>query len=413
MGNPLWAPWRMEYILGPKSHDPCIFCGVDDAARPMSVASRLVVRRRPRVRGAEPLPVRGGAPARRAARARRRARGARSPTTTTRSSAWCASRASRLREALQAEGLNVGLNLGAVAGAGIAAHLHVHVVPRWSGDTNFMPVLADTRVVPQALEATREHLRRFFADLPGLRARSRRPGRRRDAARSARPVARVARTIFLAVSAVLAVAVIIAARQCSSRSCSRSSSRTCSRPRCGASSGCACRAGRRSSSSTRVTLGAIGGFVSLIVPRLVVGGARPRGRVAEAHARQCASEWLPAIDAKLIGWSGQQAGAGRAVRPRRRPSRPREAAAAPRRDSAPTARSTSRVADGVQFREKRDGRLADRAVSSRSAASRARAMLREGFDKAAAYLARELARDPQDRPRDRRSRSRAASSRSS
>lgn len=72
----------------------------------------------------------------------------------------------RLLKALKAEGLNVGCNLGAVAGAGVAAHLHVHIVPRWSGDTNFMPVLADTRVVPQALEATRDHLEKHFADLP-------------------------------------------------------------------------------------------------------------------------------------------------------------------------------------------------------------------------------------------------------
>jgi ATP adenylyltransferase len=77
----------------------------------------------------------------------------------------------RLKRALKAEGLNVGLNLGAAAGAGVAAHLHVHVVPRWSGDTNFMPALADTRVMPQALEATQAHLEKFFADLDGAEAR--------------------------------------------------------------------------------------------------------------------------------------------------------------------------------------------------------------------------------------------------
>ena len=74
-----------------------------------------------------------------------------------------------LREAFSPQGMNMGLNLGKAAGAGILEHIHLHVVPRWNGDTNFMTIVGETRVLPQELPVTADRLRPIFERLAASR----------------------------------------------------------------------------------------------------------------------------------------------------------------------------------------------------------------------------------------------------
>jgi len=167
MGNPLWAPWRMEYILSKKGGS-CVFCGIDEA-NAEELRDRLVVCDTPRafvVLNRYPF-----AAAHLLVVPHAHVDALEKLSTDEYHALFDLVREAtvRLAVAVKPEALNVGVNLGAAAGAGIAEHLHTHIVPRWSGDTNFMPVLADTRVIPQALEKTRDYLVPFFADLPGAR----------------------------------------------------------------------------------------------------------------------------------------------------------------------------------------------------------------------------------------------------
>jgi ATP adenylyltransferase len=82
-----------------------------------------------------------------------------------------------LQAEVKPEGFNVGINLGRVSGAGIESHVHVHVVPRWNGDTNFMPLFAETRVMPEHLRATYRKLKARFRRLDSTRPAG--PSRRR------------------------------------------------------------------------------------------------------------------------------------------------------------------------------------------------------------------------------------------
>ena len=163
-GLRLWAPWRYEYLRSARS-DPqaCIFCmgRLSDAERRELL---VLFDNRDLVVMLNKYPYNNGhimvAPRRHVA----------SPELLTRSERATiadavAASIKRIRETLHPQAMNVGANLGGAAGAGFADHMHWHLVPRWGGDNNFMPVLASTRVLSQSLEDSYEQLRPIFKNL--------------------------------------------------------------------------------------------------------------------------------------------------------------------------------------------------------------------------------------------------------
>ena len=152
----LWAPWRMGYVAGSRPSAACVFCealaGADDKRS-------LVVARRPRaflILNAFPY-----ASGHLLAVVNRHV-GTLAETTAEEIAAameLVTLAISLLTVEYRAQGFNVGWNEGRVAGAGIADHLHVHVVPRWDGDANFMTAVGEVRVLPEALAVTWDRLR--------------------------------------------------------------------------------------------------------------------------------------------------------------------------------------------------------------------------------------------------------------
>jgi ATP adenylyltransferase len=153
----LWAPWRMAYIVGPKDSG-CIFCA---AVQSRDLRAQLVLAQQPAVVMLNKFPYTNGhllvAPCRHASHLSDLPR-----DEFQRLMDMLLRATTVLADSLRPEGMNVGMNIGAAAGAGVADHAHWHIVPRWVGDTSFMPVFAEVRVVPEHLEATYDRLKPLF-----------------------------------------------------------------------------------------------------------------------------------------------------------------------------------------------------------------------------------------------------------
>jgi ATP adenylyltransferase len=157
----LWSPWRLEYIAGNKPKTACIFC---EATRDTESSSLIVFKGDTCYVILNLYPYNNGhvmvVPYRHLATF-----GDLSIEELTEIGVLIQRAEAALFEAYQPHGFNIGVNLGKPAGAGVLDHLHVHIVPRWNGDTNFMTVVGEMRVLPENIGASAERLRPIFERL--------------------------------------------------------------------------------------------------------------------------------------------------------------------------------------------------------------------------------------------------------
>lgn len=161
MHNVLWAPWRIQYIMSEKDQE-CIFCvkprQQDDAANLLLWRGKtafVMLNRYPYNNGHLMIVPYAHVPSLTDLDA----------SQGTELFGLTAACEAILQKVFHPHGFNIGLNLGTAAGAGFAAHLHVHIVPRWDGDTNYMTVVGELRVIPQHIEQTYDLLVTHFQDL--------------------------------------------------------------------------------------------------------------------------------------------------------------------------------------------------------------------------------------------------------
>jgi len=159
----LWSPWRMEYLEAAREEEPgtCVFCALLEGDDPDG--SRVLAREELAFVTLAKYPYNPGhlliLPVRHSGELEEVTEGEHAAI------ARLLRRSIRaLQEVSDPHGFNIGLNLGRAAGAGIPEHLHWHVVPRWGGDTNFMPVVGQTRVLPELLEESYRKLAPWFAE---------------------------------------------------------------------------------------------------------------------------------------------------------------------------------------------------------------------------------------------------------